>query len=53
MTAKEVCNIYYAKQCHICPIRPECVSKIGPSSEGLKQWTDKVEHAASKIKGVA
>ncbi|WP_226000924.1 hypothetical protein [Paenibacillus sp. BJ-4] len=47
--ALQICKENHKKNCGGCPIRTECVYPIGPGTEALERWTEKVNAAAENI----
>ncbi|XEC97035.1 hypothetical protein AB6A23_11120 [Paenibacillus tarimensis] len=48
--AKAVCEENYAKNCGSCPIRPQCVARIGAGVEAMNTWIDSVNAAAENVR---
>jgi len=44
--ALSICRENYANNCGGCPLRPVCVTHIGPGQEALARWTERVNEAA-------
>jgi len=47
--AKRICKENYTKNCHRCPIRPQCTSPVGPGYEAQYRWLNVVNEAADKV----
>lgn len=47
--AISICEENYTKNCGSCPLRPVCVTGIGPGYEGLQRWQDNINAAAEEI----
>ncbi len=47
--AKSICESNYAKNCGGCPLRPKCVTSIGPGYDGFYKWVNGVNQLANEI----